>query len=192
MRWTLNKRHFHIPIYGATKKPKYWKYQKYRKYRNIDIHLQERINALCGRIQYAPTTTARLKLSINFQIINFTRPEGGDNTNSISPTDNLVKLFMWKSITQTLKSQTIRSEYKKNFSPIQKPQILCDLCVVFPFAVFAWNIIYHAKRGKFFPRKDRKNWHAKTAKRLWFLYFLPIPEVDAYWAKKFFAPIGLK
>jgi hypothetical protein len=36
--------------------------------------------------------------SIDFQIINFTRPEGGDNTGSISPTDNAVKLFMWKSI----------------------------------------------------------------------------------------------
>ena len=35
---------------------------------------------------------------IDFQIINFTRPEGGDNTSSISPTDNAVKLFMWKSI----------------------------------------------------------------------------------------------
>jgi hypothetical protein len=35
---------------------------------------------------------------IDFQIINFTRPEGGDNTSSISPTDNTVKLFMWKSI----------------------------------------------------------------------------------------------
>ena len=35
---------------------------------------------------------------IDFQIINFTRPEGGDNTVSISPTDNAVKLFMWKSI----------------------------------------------------------------------------------------------
>jgi hypothetical protein len=34
----------------------------------------------------------------DFQIINFTRPEGGDNTGSISPTDNAVKLFMWKSI----------------------------------------------------------------------------------------------
>ena len=33
-----------------------------------------------------------------YQIINFTRPEGGDNTSSISPTDNAVKLFMWKSI----------------------------------------------------------------------------------------------
>ena len=30
--------------------------------------------------------------------INFTRPEGGDDTDSISPTDNAVKLFMWKSI----------------------------------------------------------------------------------------------
>ena len=37
--------------------------------------------------------------AIDFQIINFTRPEGGDNTSSISPTDNAVKLFMWKSIT---------------------------------------------------------------------------------------------
>ena len=36
--------------------------------------------------------------AIDFQIINFTRPEGGDNTSSISPTDNAVKLFMWKSI----------------------------------------------------------------------------------------------
>ena len=35
---------------------------------------------------------------IDFQIINFTRPEGGDNTSSISPTDNAVKLFIWKSI----------------------------------------------------------------------------------------------
>jgi hypothetical protein len=35
---------------------------------------------------------------IDFQIINFTRPEGGDNTSSISPTDNAVQLFMWKSI----------------------------------------------------------------------------------------------
>jgi prepilin-type N-terminal cleavage/methylation domain-containing protein len=35
---------------------------------------------------------------MDFQIINFTRPEGGDNTGSISPTDNTVKLFMWKSI----------------------------------------------------------------------------------------------
>jgi hypothetical protein len=35
--------------------------------------------------------------AIDFQIINFTRPEGGDNTSSISPTDNAVKLFMWKS-----------------------------------------------------------------------------------------------
>jgi hypothetical protein len=32
--------------------------------------------------------------NIDFQIINFTRPEGGDNTSSISPTDNAVKLFM--------------------------------------------------------------------------------------------------
>jgi hypothetical protein len=36
--------------------------------------------------------------AIDFQIINFTRPEGGDNTGSISPTDNAVKLFKWKSI----------------------------------------------------------------------------------------------
>jgi hypothetical protein len=38
---------------------------------------------------------------IDFQIINFTRPEGGDNTSSISPTDNAVKLLMWKSIAST-------------------------------------------------------------------------------------------
>ena len=37
---------------------------------------------------------------IDFQIINFTRPEGGDNTSSISPTDNAVKLFIWKSIVE--------------------------------------------------------------------------------------------
>ena len=36
-----------------------------------------------------------LKIYIDFQIINFTRPEGGDNTSSISPTDNAVKLFIW-------------------------------------------------------------------------------------------------
>ena len=36
--------------------------------------------------------------NMDFQIINFTRPEGGDNTSSISPTDDAVKLFMWKSI----------------------------------------------------------------------------------------------
>ena len=35
---------------------------------------------------------------IDFQIINFTRPEGGDNTSSISPTDNAVQLLIWKSI----------------------------------------------------------------------------------------------
>ncbi len=35
----------------------------------------------------------------DFQIINFTRPERGDNTHSISPTDNAVNLFMWKSVT---------------------------------------------------------------------------------------------
>ena len=50
-------------------------------------------------------TTNQMRLSrfscIDFQIINFTRPEGGDNTNSISPTDNAVKLFIWKSIAQT-------------------------------------------------------------------------------------------
>jgi 16S rRNA (cytosine1402-N4)-methyltransferase len=39
-----------------------------------------------------------VEVYIDFQIINFTRPEGGDNTSSISPTDNAVKLFMWKSI----------------------------------------------------------------------------------------------
>jgi hypothetical protein len=44
-----------------------------------------------GRTLYTPK-------AIGFQIINFIRPEGGDNTNSISPTDNVVKLFMWKSI----------------------------------------------------------------------------------------------
>jgi hypothetical protein len=44
---------------------------------------------------------------IDFQIINFTRPEGGDNTSSISSTDNAVKLFymeiyIWKSIALAL------------------------------------------------------------------------------------------
>jgi hypothetical protein len=42
------------------------------------------------------------RLAIDFQIINFTRPEGGDNTGSISPTDNAVKLFMWKSISHQI------------------------------------------------------------------------------------------
>jgi hypothetical protein len=43
-----------------------------------------------------------LRLStIDFQIINFTRPEGRDNTSSISLTDNAVKLFIWKSIMDT-------------------------------------------------------------------------------------------
>jgi hypothetical protein len=48
----------------------------------------------------AYSATGRLQFLgyIDFQIINFTRPEGGDNTDSISPTDNAVKLFMWKSI----------------------------------------------------------------------------------------------
>jgi hypothetical protein len=44
------------------------------------------------------TVRCRAALTIDFQIINFTRPEGGDNTSSISPTDNAVKLLMWKSI----------------------------------------------------------------------------------------------
>jgi len=36
----------------------------------------------------------RANIYIDCHIINFTRPEKGDNTNSISPTDNAVKLFM--------------------------------------------------------------------------------------------------
>jgi hypothetical protein len=40
----------------------------------------------------------RVAGTIDFQIDNFTRPEGGDNTDSISPTDNAVKFSMWKSI----------------------------------------------------------------------------------------------
>jgi putative selenate reductase len=47
------------------------------------------------------------KWTIDFQIINFTRPEGGDNTGSISPTDNAVKLFMWKSIKGGLMSDKL-------------------------------------------------------------------------------------
>ena len=47
---------------------------------------------------------------IDFQIINFTRPEGGDNTSSISPTDNAVKLFIWKSIYK--KASEFRSKGK--------------------------------------------------------------------------------
>ena len=35
---------------------------------------------------------------IDCHIIHFTRIERGDNTNRISPTDNAVKLFMWRSI----------------------------------------------------------------------------------------------
>ena len=42
----------------------------------------------------------------------FTRPKGGDNTGSISPTDNAVKLFMWKSIEQ------IHPEFLKRLSRI--------------------------------------------------------------------------
>ena len=48
--------------------------------------------------QGAKSIKFKIQALIDFQIINFTRPEGGDNTSSISPTDNAVKLFMWKSI----------------------------------------------------------------------------------------------
>ena len=47
---------------------------------------------------------------LDFQISNFTRPEGGDNTSSISPTDNAVKLFIWKSIYK--KASEFRSKGK--------------------------------------------------------------------------------
>ena len=36
--------------------------------------------------------------SIDFQKLNFRRPEGGDNTHSISPIDNALKFNFWKSI----------------------------------------------------------------------------------------------
>jgi hypothetical protein len=46
-------------------------------------------------------------LDIDFQIINFTRIEGGGNTSSISQTDDTVKLFMWKSIAKIFCSSWI-------------------------------------------------------------------------------------
>jgi hypothetical protein len=48
---------------------------------------------VAGSSPASPTTKV-----IDFQIMNFTRIEGGDNTSSISPTDDTVKLFIWKSI----------------------------------------------------------------------------------------------
>jgi IS1 family transposase len=36
--------------------------------------------------------------TIDFQKRNFTRRQGGDNTKRLSPTDNTVRLFFWKSI----------------------------------------------------------------------------------------------
>jgi hypothetical protein len=42
----------------------------------------------------------------DFQKLNFTRQQGGDNTFRISPTDNAVKFIFWKSVNALALSRT--------------------------------------------------------------------------------------
>ena len=71
---------------------------------------------LCMRIcsgffinRYCLTRLIPGYVNIDFQIINFTRPEGGRRISYTSTTDNTVKLFIWKSIGNCSRGQQQRS-----------------------------------------------------------------------------------
>ena len=62
-------------------------------------HLALKANALPTELNTLKRLQSpRIIFIIDFQIINVTRLERGDNTDSISPTDNVVTLFIWRSI----------------------------------------------------------------------------------------------
>ena len=88
-------------------------------------------------------------VAIDFQIINFTRPEGGDNTSSISPTDNAVKLLMWKSIkiANTLwpNMQGIGHAALMNYCKWQIRQQICPQGAPNGFACLEFFLTHHSE-----------------------------------------------